>query len=145
MFPKSDWVTNRLCCRSAKMRLDIFKFREESPRICVAKEKKKLFKGHIYLQGHGLCKDVPREQNIPLGENTGHTSVRNANAESPGIPLLYLRCVMFSSIHPYERSRGPTFPIVTSLHRKAYKRELPTQERELDSCHKKPNPHRFWI
>lgn len=55
------------------------------------RKKKNLSKPTYHLQGHVPCKDAPREQIILLGEDTDHTSVRNANAKSPGIPLQDLR------------------------------------------------------
>lgn len=93
----------------------------------VYQRKKKLSKATHHLQDMCPAKMLPGNRTF-LWERTQitHLSGMPMLGNSPGIPLQDLKCVMFSDVHPYERSRVPTSPMVTSLHRKAYKRELPT-------------------
>lgn len=104
-FPKSDATSNKaLFRRPAKTLLGIF----QSPRG-IAKnlcgKGGNLSKPTYHLQGHVPCTDASREQNIPLGEDTDHTSGRNANSKSLGFHK-DLRCAVFSNIHHMTRSRG---------------------------------------
>ena len=82
-------VANRLCFRrSVKMHLDIFKFREGAPRICVAKTKKQKQnkKKKTFQRPHIMYRDMASAKMLP-GNRTFRWE-RTQVTHLSGMPML---------------------------------------------------------